>query len=282
MYCQNIISETVKCFRKVIACDDAYKDKGLRPGKVIKKMVAGNVHKHLSKLLDELVSSDYEGFDRIENDKGFHRNLTWQNFEVFCCYFRALRSFSYGDGQKVRLADLHSGCRLRDDQGADGEGTIVVNRYLDYTEAKGRCDTDSRSMKDKIETCDGDLSADQQLSYVIRNGVSAPAGDFFLSIESPTLGKTVREVEQCKYTEKDKSVAGETSYAQEWEKSAGPDGIFILYTQGTTSQAIDLPNRCGIVDKSCWEEYFGPFAGRAYIAWSYRNESHSKYSPRVA
>src|SRR5688572_6594916 len=28
---------------------------------------------------------------------------------------------------------------------------------------------------------------------------------------------------------------------------------------------INLPDKSGIVDRNCWNKYFGPFAGRAYI-----------------
>ena len=30
-----------------------------------------------------------------------------------------------------------------------------------------------------------------------------------------------------------------------------------------------LPDRSGLVDESCWDSYFGPFSGRAYMALEY-------------
>ena len=83
----------------------------------------------------------------------------------------------------------------------------------------------------------GTLDADAQLSHVILNGTSAAAGDFFLSMEIPTqrapdkkasLGKTVHEVGQCKLIPKKLTQA---KYDAERKKSAGPDDIFMLYTQ---------------------------------------------------
>jgi hypothetical protein len=58
-------------------------------------------------------------------------------------------------------------------------------------------------------------------------------------------------------------------YNAERKKSAGPDDIFILYTQTDMSEDCALPDRSGLVDASCWDSYFGPFSGRAYMASQY-------------
>jgi hypothetical protein len=55
-------------------------------------------------------------------------------------------------------------------------------------------------------------------------------------------------------------------YDAEREKSARPDDIFMLYTKTKMSDDFVLPDRSGLVDASCWDSYFGPFAGRAYLA----------------
>jgi len=119
----------------------------------------------------------------------------------------------------------------------------------------------------------GILDAQDQLFRVVLNAAGAPAGDFFLRIEIPTqrsLNKKsgrdedVNEVGQCKWTEKKLTKA---TYTLERKKAAADVDIFILYTQAETLGDWDLPDRSGIVDASCWESYFGPFAGRAYMAW---------------
>jgi hypothetical protein len=118
----------------------------------------------------------------------------------------------------------------------------------------------------------GTLDAEAQLSYVILNGPSAPAGDFFLSIElgvgwSPNRNRVrsriVREVGQCKFIQKTLTQA---MYDEERKKSTGEGDIFMLYTTTKISDGLKLSDRSGIVDASCWNSYFGPFAGRAYIA----------------
>jgi hypothetical protein len=48
--------------------------------------------------------------------------------------------------------------------------------------------------------------------------------------------------------------------------SKDPDDIFMLYTKTEISDDFVLPDRSGLVDASCWDSYFGPFADRAYIA----------------
>jgi hypothetical protein len=40
----------------------------------------------------------------------------------------------------------------------------------------------------------------------------------------------------------------------------------MLHTQTEISDDCALPDRSGLVDASCWDSYFGPFAGRAFVA----------------
>jgi hypothetical protein len=126
------------------------------------------------------------------------------------------------------------------------------------------------SAKDVVTKSSGTLNADDPVSYVILNGPSVLAGDFFLSIETPVRwspkrncvqAKIVREVGQRKFIRKRLTQA---MYDEEREKSAGRDDIFLLYTTTKISDGLKLPDRSGVVDESCWNSYFGPFAGRAY------------------
>ena len=107
------------------------------------------------------------------------------------------------------------------------------------------------------------------------NGSSAPAGDFFFSIEIPTqrasngkggLSQIIREVGQCKLV---REKLKEGKYEEEREKSANLDDIFMLYTDTEVSDDFALPDRSGLVDASCWDSYFGPFSSRAYMASRY-------------
>ncbi|XTI92419.1 hypothetical protein V2W45_1346950, partial [Cenococcum geophilum] len=119
---------------------------------------------------------------------------------------------------------------------------MVVNRHLDLAEAVHQYKTDSVAedhtatgkarSAEEVETRHtrgthyGTLYAEDQLTHVILNGTSAPAGDFFLSIEIPKqlalnkegLSEIVREVGQCKLIQKNVT---QTTYTAERNKSAG-------------------------------------------------------------
>jgi hypothetical protein len=236
----------------------------------------------LCQFLNNWQFNDYAELLHLATGEGSLGNTTWQSFEVFCCSFRILRSLGFEDGQEVPLKLLHSGCKLRDDQ-----ETMVVNRYLKFAQAVHQYRTDLIARKDatthkarsaeKVDTRhSGTLDAGAQLSHLTLNAPSAPAGDFFFSIKtsaqrSPngkgSQGNIVREVGQCKLIQKKKLT--QDTYDAEREKSAGPDDIFMLYTDTRMSDDFALPDRSGLVDASCWESYFGPFAGRAYMASRY-------------
>ena len=224
----------------------------------------------LCQFLREWEFNDYQQLLHLQTGKGPTGKVTWQNFEAFCCYFRMLRSVGFGDGQEMRFKRLHAGCKkLRDDK-----STMVVNRHLDYAEAAHQYSTEATSAKYVVTKHVGTLDADNQLFHVILNAPSASAGDFFLSIQTPAQRSTsfrrfrakLCEAGQCKFV---KEKLNKETYNEERSKSAGPDDFFILYTTSETSDDIALPDRSGLVDKSCWMSYFGPFASRAFIASRY-------------
>ena len=217
--------------------------------------------------------NDYGQLLYLETGEGSCPIPTWQNFETLCCYFRVLRSLGFGDEQEVPLELLHSGCKLRD---KDNQMMTVVNRHLHYAKPVHQEETASTgtSARDVETERSETLDADDQLSYVILNATSASAGDFFLSIKTRVQqfpkrkyhrnqNKIVREVGQCKFVRQNLT---QELYEEERNKSAGPDDFFILYTTTQVSGNFELPDRSGLVDKSCWNSSFDPFAGRAYIA----------------
>jgi len=154
----------------------------------------------------------------------------------------------------------------------------MVNRHLQFAKARRQYGTNSTASNEawsgkEVETQhNGTLDADAQLSHIILNAPGAPAGDIFFSIKtrSPngkgSQDKIVREVGQCKLI---KAPLTQDLYDAERKKSAKPDDIFMLYTRTEISGDFALPDRSGLVDKSCWDSYFGLFAGRAYAAWKY-------------
>ncbi|CAI2193459.1 4055_t:CDS:1, partial [Funneliformis geosporum] len=103
--------------------------------------------------------------------------------------------------------------------------------------------------------------------YCVINAPGAPAGDSFVYginlrdlNESPTAIIKVNEVHQCKLLKK--STINQQDFEKEQLKAAGKQDIFILFTCGESR--VNLSNTSAIIDKSNWENYFGPFAGRAF------------------
>ncbi|KAF9103624.1 hypothetical protein BGX27_010493 [Mortierella sp. AM989] len=91
--------------------------------------------------------------------------------------------------------------------------------------------------------------------HCIINGGSAPHGDGFLGLDTQPF---CTEVHQCKLVDKDP-----IDYLAEREKAASDSDFFILFTSKVLN--VQLPNNSGAVDKTSWNSYFGPFAGRALI-----------------
>jgi hypothetical protein len=66
----------------------------------------------------------------------------------------------------------------------------------------------------------------------------------------------------------DKLIEGEITYemfCEERAKSAADDDLFIMFCTGTVNRSFLNLQRSAFVDKSCWNEYYGPFAARAYF-----------------
>jgi hypothetical protein len=213
---------------------------------------------NLCQFLKNWQFNDYAELLHLATGEGLPGNTTWQNFEVFCCSFRALLSLGFENGETVPLASLHSGCKLRDD-----DRIMIANRHLGVCEAAHQYRTDSRSSvcaatdrtrdaKKVVTRHSGTLDPDAQLRRV-----------FFLSLKLQAPSKTIiHEIGQCKLVKKKLTQA---TYNEERKNSASPEDIFILYTNSEASNDFPLPNRFGLVDAPCWDSYFGPFAGRAYM-----------------
>ena len=96
----------------------------------------------------------------------------------------------------------------------------------------------------------------------VLNGTSASGADGFCSLEIVGEGLGARELHQNKHV---KNTIDKVLYLQEYNKSAQNRDVFILLTtHDTTLTAMDLPSRGGIVSKSNFLDYFGPFSARAF------------------
>lgn len=178
---------------------------------------------------------------------------TWQNFEIFNANFRCMKSKVYGEGEIISIFDMHSGARLN--------GNISFkNHHLRLDVSSNWVDSSSK-IKEPIIQCEYALVDVRDYSYCIINGVSAPYGDAFIRLD--TILQSANEIHQYKYYDRNSSFS-QDDYINERRKSASDDDYFMLYITKDECN-INLPSKSGIVDGKCWNEYFGPFAGRAYI-----------------
>ncbi|PKK60411.1 hypothetical protein RhiirC2_719135 [Rhizophagus irregularis] len=161
----------------------------------------------------------------------------WQNFEIFNANFRCMKSKVYDEGEIVSVSDIHNGARLNSD-------ISFKNHHL-RTDISSNWVNSSSKFQEPTVQCEHALVNVRDYSYCIINGVSAPYGDAFIWLDT-TLQN-----------------ANEDDYINERRKSASDNDYFMLYI--TKECNINLPGKSGIVDRNCWNEYFGPFAGRAYI-----------------
>jgi hypothetical protein len=106
-------------------------------------------------------------------------------------------------------------------------------------------------------------------AHMVRNGVSAPGGNAFLglvvSTPSPLTPYTlIHEVQQYKLV---RTAVTQKMFDAEYEKSvkAGTD-LFLLFTAVKERNVSTPKARSGLVDATCFRDYYGPFAGRAFVA----------------
>lgn len=200
----------------------------------------------LSQFLKSWQFNDY--MELLHLASGHLANHPRYNFGAFCSSFRIFRSLVFEDSKEVPLRLLHSGCKLRDDR-----GTIVVNRQLRNLPYKSSTTAQTANIYAR--------QGDHKLSAILNNA------SFSFDMEMAGRRDHVREIGQCKLAK----ALNQATYDLERIKSAGSDDIFMLYTHAETSNDWSLPDRSGLVDGACWDSYFGPFSGRAYMAWVNRD-----------
>jgi hypothetical protein len=114
--------------------------------------------------------------------------------------------------------------------------------------------------KFKIQHEHGEVDTRDCDSFII-NGSGAPAADGFCGLQLDD-GTVVQELHQSKHIKDDVDLS---YYQKEYSKAAGDKDLFILFTTHDCSVGEeDLPNRGGIVCRANFDDYFGPFLGRAF------------------
>ncbi|KAI9994778.1 hypothetical protein PInf_011609 [Phytophthora infestans] len=176
----------------------------------------------------------------------------WQRWEHFNYKFRALKSQAFAQEEPVLWTDIHHGARF-----GDGCNRRVIERQLTDALAGKRMPTKTKGFQKGRCSCGND----QGKCFLYQSADGSPSRDAFLCLEDATKG-FFHEVHHCKCDEGKLSL---DVFKQERSKVAGTDDLFILYcTSQVTADLRMLPNSA-LVDATCWEAYYGPFAARAFF-----------------
>jgi hypothetical protein len=103
-------------------------------------------------------------------------------------------------------------------------------------------------------------------NWCIINASGASAADSFvygIHLRPDGPESAVIKVNETHQQKLIKSDITQQVYDAEREKAAKKKDVFILYTSADSE--IKLSSMSAIVDKSCWNAYFGPFAGRTFF-----------------
>ncbi|CAI2187981.1 9216_t:CDS:2, partial [Funneliformis geosporum] len=260
--------------RKCVPCTDKLPDYFVQPGLIRFEKIGTSAEGYFnapyiwiwimaqpSTLGGDPLLRDWQFCDYGEHVATFDRRRIpgaqlWDHFEYFVAIFRYLKSRVLEEGQKTTISEIHTGARLRLEY-----DITFTNHHLKLEHAKHQEVTNSsKYTKTRKIICEDSVVNVREGKYCIINGGSAPHGDSFLSLDQSRKNNP-NEVHQAKKWKT--SRINRKLYYDEREKSAGDRDFFILFTTGE-SDNFDLPENSGIVDKSNWNNYFGPFAGRAY------------------
>jgi hypothetical protein len=215
--------------------------------------------------VDELLQKWQFGDDKEQKSQLSSESQPWQNFEHFIATFRCLKSHVIKEGELTKISEVHSGARLNGDIG-------FINHHLKLRIPTFQEPTDSENSSANI-LCGNEIINVRQNKHCVVNYTSAQYGDSFIGLD---LGKNkekegekkyhspliFNEVHQYKFWN-DKAVNKEV-YLNERNKVASKRDFFILFTTKNCNK-FELPENSGIVDKENWNNYFGPFAHRAFV-----------------
>ena len=189
----------------------------------------------------------------------FPSNCSWENFEKFIVRFRCLKSVVLKDNYPTNISEIHRGARLNGNISFENHRlspVVALNQTASST-------TNANRAEWFVDSTGGRINV-REHKHIVINARNAASGDAFLSLHTEP---PVNEVHQYKcYGER--TSLGQGKYEEERSKAASNADFFILFTTKSGLGGIKPPKNCGIVCGDNWKEYFGPFAGRAFL---YRN-----------
>jgi hypothetical protein len=216
-----------------------------------------------------LISSDKEkGFDTLKllshsnfydpANSNSNEPIQWQDFELFNLNVLKLKSevFSNQEKSSIPISALHRGAKWGDGTMTD----LIKVAELKVQKSVHRIETGSLNISNEVQCNFGNI-VPANGSDVILNAPGAPGGDSFCCRKTSN-GDIFLETHQYKLK---KAVLSQADYDAEKLKAVSTNSthsLFLLITS-SDSKVSNLPSNCGLVDKSRFDDYFGPYAGRA-------------------
>ena len=200
---------------------------------------------------------------RSEMDDPNSNSPNWQDWETFNMNILALKSFVFARlGEPVNVQTLHSGAKW-----GNGTMTDVINvSELQVQMATRQISTSTFNISDSVQ-CEHGIVIPSNGSNIILNAPGASAADSFCC-RNVSIGGSILELHQYKLQ---KAILNQDDFEAERVKavptttSTTNPALFLLITSSSIREPMVLPPNCGLVDRSCYEDFFGPYAARAFI-----------------
>ncbi|KAF1313503.1 hypothetical protein FI667_g17297, partial [Globisporangium splendens] len=171
----------------------------------------------------------------------------WQGWEHFNCKVRVLKSMACAREEvPLHWTDLHCGARF-------GQGCDRVVRELPRTFV---CCLEQMTTKSNGFSRDECSCGNESRFLYLPADHESPAS--FVCMEDTERG-FFHEVHRYKCTDEDLSLK---ALGEAKSSAAGPEDLFLLYSTGDVSCDVSSLRSFAVVDRSCWQTYYGPFAAR--------------------
>jgi len=179
----------------------------------------------------------------------------WQHWEEFSARFRILKSCLFS-GKQMAFSELHSGALL----GSKSSTVVEVTQLEQFCRASHQYMTNKEDRENLIKHELGTVTVTKCDSFIL-NAAGAAAADGFCCLKLAD-GRIVRELHQNKHIQKEVT---KELFLDEYNKAACEGDFFILFSTSKSKVLVDdLPTRTALVSMENFDDYFGPFAGRAF------------------
>jgi len=176
----------------------------------------------------------------------------WRDWESFIAEFLCLKAKVF-NGRTLSLSELHYGAKLSP---RAQESMVEVEEQV----------------VEKVSTrylCGAQLRQEVPIPYdsIVINGLGASGPDIFSTrcLRNGKRKKLINEVIACRLRKDGKLSSKDYNTERGLAKQKRKDDFFMMFVRNESTPGLILgPERDGLVDASCFSDYFGPCVGRAF------------------